>query len=161
MKKIFLVGVALVLTACAQPKKEEPKSSKDRPTGTTEGQSSENKFDYTNLQFVWRWQRDPFNDTEGVMFVRFYIPSVIDGFLEPANVPGSFQLQLWMPDMGHGSVDTIVEHQKDPAGNEVVGAYKIRNIYFIMPGKWELRFQLVAEGAVRDTHTITLVREFR
>jgi hypothetical protein len=56
----------------------------------------------------------------------------------------------WMPDMGHGSgappkISRIAE-----------GEYLISKIYFIMKGKWELRFKLKHQGQVVDEAVVTL-----
>lgn len=51
------------------------------------------------------------------------------------------RFELWMPDMGHGSAPTAFS-----SGDGRL--WEIRDIYFIMPGSWEISIQ----GRVRDSH---------
>lgn len=48
-------------------------------------------------------------------------------------------VQLWMPSMGHGSSPVTVS-------KESTGIYKATNVFFIMPGDWDIRVKLV-DGA--------------
>ncbi len=44
-------------------------------------------------------------------------------------------IQLWMPSMGHGSSPVSVTLIEE-------GIYKAEDIFFIMPGPWDIRYQL-------------------
>ena len=47
----------------------------------------------------------------------------------------NFSFRLWMPSMNHGSVSTKIEWI---APDTVL----VKNIYFIMPGQWQLQMQI-------------------
>lgn len=57
---------------------------------------------------------------------------------------------LWMPSMGHGSAPVKIE----PLGD---GRYRIYNVYFIMPGDWEVRLFLKKAGQTVDQLFIPLM----
>lgn len=50
---------------------------------------------------------------------------------------------LWMPSMGHGSVPVKLEVTTS-------NTIKVNNIFFIMPGDWEIRIQLKEGAEVYD-----------
>lgn len=49
------------------------------------------------------------------------------------------KLELWMPDHGHGSFPIRLEEVSK-------GIYKASDIFFTMPGLWDLRFQLLDDN---------------
>ena len=54
----------------------------------------------------------------------------------PTSPKAKFNLKLWMPNMGHGSFPTTVHE----AG---IGVFEISEIFFTMPGRWDIHFQLM------------------
>lgn len=52
-------------------------------------------------------------------------------FLE---TPPSFEVELYMPSMGHGSVPTKIEPLDDLT-------FRVFNVFFIMAGSWEIRIR--------------------
>ena len=50
--------------------------------------------------------------------------------------------KLFMPSMGHGSMPTQVEEMRDEQGNVMLGSFRVKDVYFSMPGKWEIRLDL-------------------
>ena len=48
-------------------------------------------------------------------------------------------LILWMPSMGHGSSPTRVERLD-------TGTYRASEVFFVMPGEWELKFEASDAG---------------
>jgi hypothetical protein len=56
----------------------------------------------------------------------------------------ALQITPWMPAMGHGtSVTPTVDDQGE-------GIYEVSNVYFYMPGEWDLRTQLSQNSTVDD-----------
>lgn len=53
-----------------------------------------------------------------------------------------FDVILWMPSMGHGSAPTSIARINDANGNTLTGTFAVSNMYFIMPGDWEVRFAI-------------------
>lgn len=61
----------------------------------------------------------------------------------------TFFVMLWMPSMGHGSVPVKIKKIAD-------GEYEISDVQFIMPGKWEIKFQLKDGNQVFDETVVSL-----
>lgn len=60
----------------------------------------------------------------------------------------TIEVELWMPSMGHGSAPTQLERALDVEGQVILGTYNVRNVYFIMPGLWQVFVKLTdADGA--------------
>ncbi len=66
--------------------------------------------------------------------------------VDAVSVP---QLILWMPAMGHGSSPTTVTRIE-------VGTYRASNVFFIMPGQWELKFQVKEGSEIKDEAIIPI-----
>tara|TARA_B100000925_G_scaffold57475_2_gene38090 strand:+ start:583 stop:1014 length:432 start_codon:yes stop_codon:yes gene_type:complete len=65
-----------------------------------------------------------------------------EGILSSSDL--DLNLKLWMPNMGHGSFPTSIHKITD-------GVYEVREIFFTMPGRWDLHFQLVdTSGKVKE-----------
>lgn len=75
-------------------------------------------------------------------------------FIEPA---GSFDVSLWMPSMGHGSAPTQIRRATDENGQIVTGVYEISNLYFLMPGDWQVLITLKMDDGREDTQMIELL----
>lgn len=75
-----------------------------------------------------------------------------DGSTHELVEPGlPFEVLLWMPSMGHGSAPTQTQRVVDNQGQAVIGTYQIRNMYFIMPGDWDIRVKLKYEDGSEET----------
>ena len=66
--------------------------------------------------------------------------------------PGSFEVVLWMPSMGHGSAPTQIERVLDAQGQPLIGVYRVTNIYFVMGGEWQVQVILNKQG-VKETQS--------
>ncbi len=75
---------------------------------------------------------------------------------QPIEPKGSFKVELWMPDMGHGSAPTQVQRVLDQQGNPMVGVYDVYNVYFMMSGRWQVNVTLTYADGSRETKTIEL-----
>ena len=62
----------------------------------------------------------------------------------------SVAIILWMPSMGHGSAPVKIERISDHQ-------YHVRNVYFIMPGDWEVRMVLKKDKQPVDQLYIPLM----
>ena len=78
------------------------------------------------------WIQKPTESTYGEMNLSFVDRNDDTRFMDPTNEP---TIILWMPSMGHGSSPVKMERTD-------VGRYKASEIFFIMPGPWEIRYQL-------------------
>lgn len=70
-------------------------------------------------------------------------PIEVDLFATP-------QVVLWMPSMGHGSTPTQTAWADQ-------GTYRTTNVFFTMPGDWEIRFQVKNGSEVVDETRVRLV----
>jgi hypothetical protein len=78
------------------------------------------------------WIQKPSESTYGEMNLSFVDRYDDTRFIDPTNEP---YILLWMPSMGHGSSPVKMERTD-------VGRFKASEIFFIMPGPWEIRYQL-------------------
>jgi hypothetical protein len=66
------------------------------------------------------------------------------------------QVTLWMPSMNHGSAPTQVEQVLNSDGELQPGVFNVRNLYFIMPGDWEVRVTLTDSQGHVETQKFSL-----
>ena len=69
-------------------------------------------------------------------------PVMTDPALAPAVV-------LWMPEMGHGSSPTSISHLD-------TGTYRASDVFFVMPGHWQIKFQLKNGNTVEDELVVSI-----
>lgn len=72
----------------------------------------------------------------------------------PTEPPGTFEVVLWMPLMGHGSAKTQIQRVMDDQGQPLAGVFAISNIYFIMGGDWDVNVALTFADGKKETHVI-------
>lgn len=68
----------------------------------------------------------------------------------------TLQVILWMPSMGHGSAPTQIDKLLDDKGQIVLGSYQVKNVFFVMPGDWEIRFVLTEASGAKETRVLNL-----
>lgn len=73
------------------------------------------------------------------------------------SISDTIEVELWMPDMGHGSAPTQVTRTIDANGNAVTGSYLVRNLYFIMGGAWEVRIALTDSSGNKEIKNFTVM----
>ena len=59
---------------------------------------------------------------------------------DPKN---KFTMKLWMPDMGHGSFPITIKKVG-------TGIYEVSDMFFTMPGYWDIHFELQKGDQVID-----------
>lgn len=75
---------------------------------------------------------------------------------KPTAFTEDVEVVLWMPSMGHGSSPTQVERVVDAAGAVVSSTLRVRNVYFIMGGDWEVRVTLKSADGTTETQKFAL-----
>lgn len=142
-RALAMLFLALPITACAQPKYYTL-----NPTGDGQSKPAADiladcslKFAKSGLCFSWKWNKKPVNDEPASLILKTYRPNVHDGTVIPVDTQPA--VVLWMPAMGHGSAPTKINRLD-------VGTYQVDNVIFLMPGKWQLKFQLKEGAAVQD-----------
>ncbi len=97
------------------------------------------------------------NDQDPASFtLRFWKASVgtsAGPYVDPGYLVGA---KLWMPSMGHGSSPVTVKTAKDSSGNTIPGIFNGSNVFFIMPGDWDLRIQLKHGSSVHEEATLAV-----
>ncbi len=96
------------------------------------------EFSGANLHAHLSWLKAPVDDSEAVMQLEWH-DATTHAIVEP-NLP--FSVELYMPSMGHGSAPTKIGRAVDDRGNIILGTYRVNNMYFIMPGEWEVRVKV-------------------
>jgi hypothetical protein len=89
------------------------------------------------------WETVPSENTTGA-FIFKTLRASEDGTYIAEDIEGTVSVVLWMPSMGHGSSPVNVERTD-------VGTYRATNVFFVMPGSWEIRVQLSAGNKILDT----------
>ena len=87
-----------------------------------------------------QWVQFPSESTFGEMKLTFTDPQDTSRKLDPK---ASFAIVLWMPSMGHGSSPVTIERVD-------VGEFKASDVFFIMPGPWDIRYQLKSGADVLE-----------
>ncbi len=68
----------------------------------------------------------------------------------PVEIDSNFSVELFMPQMGHGSGPTALERVLDSHDDIIPGLYRVKNMWFIMNGMWEVRM-MMGEGSKTET----------
>ena len=146
MKNLFLTSL-LLLSACARPDYINP--SVINGAQNSAHQSCTLNLAQIGLRASLTWTQGPVSPTESEFILKFWNAetSTENGpYEDPTSV---LSVVLWMPSMGHGSSPVTIE-KLEP------GVYRIRRVYFIMPGEWEIRTFLKNGATVIDQATVSL-----
>ncbi len=147
----FCLLFLLLLVGCAEPK--YVRETQSPPAENSEQESKADcgtVFTKSNLCLVWYWEKMPTEKNMGSLIFKSYRLNALDQ--TPIETDLSFlpQVVLWMPSMGHGSTPTQTSRID-------VGTYRSTNVFFIMPGEWDIRFQVKNATEVVDETQISLV----
>lgn len=150
----FYIGFALAfLVACAEPKyiKEAPSDVISEWTTDDSGAGKDCQifFERSKHCLDWAWVTVPTEKDMGSLIFKVHRPNQLDGSPVVVDVGTDVRVILWMPSMAHGSVPTQVE-QKD------LGSFIVHNVFFIMPGDWEIRFHIYKDNKVVDEAVVRL-----
>ena len=95
-------------------------------------------FSEERLCLKIRWITFPSESTLGVFIMTFFAEDAPERPISPRLTP---DVKLWMPSMGHGSSPVVIKSMSD-------GIYEVSDIFFIMLGDWEIRYQLKSNDDV-------------
>ncbi len=120
---------------------DSPSSSEDCPLD----------FDSEGLCGELAWISPPTDQVGGVLSLKFW--SQAEGSRSgPYIAPrGQVSVFLWMPEHGHGSSPVQVTGDG--------GEYEVSEVYFIMPGNWDIHVQIKSGGSVLDESTLRYVAQ--
>lgn len=147
---VLIAAFAISITACARPIYEE------KIVSNNNGQSNADSAAACSIKFTtsgncisWKWEQMPTSSVPGSLSFKIYRQNAFDNsavLLDPDYMP---TVVLWMPGMGHGSSPTQVQ-QLD------VGTYMANSVFFVMPGKWEIKFQIKNGSALVDEAVVDI-----
>lgn len=106
------------------------------------------RFEKFNVTAETAWNVLPSTAKETIMTIEF-----LDERGETIEPNASLNVELFMPQMGHGSGPTALERVMDNAGEPIPGTYRVKNMWFIMKGFWEVRVKL-KKGSLAETQTL-------
>ena len=147
---ITLVCLFGILTSCAEPKYIEKNNSSNQNVSGQELQADCSlQFQNSKLCFTWKWESEPSATVMGSIILKTYRLNYLDQTAVETDMISIPELVLWMPSMGHGSSPTASERLD-------MGTYRIKNVFFIMPGDWEFRFQINKDNEKIDEAIISI-----
>lgn len=140
---IALALMAVFLNSCISPLLEHVEADESVPPAPVE-KARDCELDFAKAGFCasWSWDHRPGDDETGSAVLRFWKKGEGSPFGPYADPEGTVAVKLWMPAMGHGSSPVTVTPQVDAAGSRIPGVFTASQIYFSMPGAWEIRVQL-------------------
>ena len=144
LAKVFAGILALSFFACAEPRYESVvlAPAADVQTDETETPCLA-RFRVSGHCLQWSWETLPSASEPGVLRFKVLRANRLDGSALPLDLEGTASVVLWMPSMGHGSTPTQTK-QVD------IGSFRATQVYFVMPGEWEIRFQFRQAEKVLD-----------
>ncbi|MNT79411.1 hypothetical protein D3C72_2187420 [compost metagenome] len=98
---------------------------------------------------MWKWDKVPTDSEVGSFIFKIYQHNPTDNSAVFVDVTDQVDVVLWMPDMNHGSSPVEVARVD-------VGTYRADEVFFIMPGKWEIKFQIKTSGIISDEAITTI-----
>lgn len=135
--------MAILVTSCG----DSHRVNDPNPYSRNEEATAECKmyFKTENLCLKATWDNLPTESTFGSMTLTFTDKADPTRIISPQHGPS---ILLWMPSMGHGSSPVTITLIED-------GIYKADDIFFIMQGPWEIRYQIkdgdkVVEEIIQD-----------
>jgi len=147
---IHFILVAAFLFGCAQPQYIQKQSS---DSGSVSGQELQAdcsiQFQNSKICLMWRWESQPTNTVMGSLILKTYRLNQLDQTAVETDMTSIPDLILWMPSMGHGSSPTSSERID-------VGTYRMNNVFFIMPGDWDLKFQIHSNSEKIDEAIVSV-----
>jgi hypothetical protein len=145
--KNILISIffTVIFSACAQPKYATELGLDSNETKNAQEQKIDCSvtFSKSGLCLYWYWEKKPTSTEMGSLIFKTYKLNTLDQTPVEIDPEQSPNLILWMPSMGHGSSPTNVARID-------VGTYRASNVFFIMPGEWELKFQIQSVSEMTD-----------
>ncbi|WP_413293575.1 FixH family protein [Bdellovibrio sp. HCB185ZH] len=145
--KNLLLGF-LFLTACARPDYIDPAAINKVQSPASDKCAL--RMTQSQLCSSIQWTVGPQSPAESEFILKFWNESTANEngpYIDPA---GTLSVILWMPSMGHGSSPVKID-KIEP------GVYRVRRVFFIMPGDWEIRIFLKDGATTVDQTTESLV----
>jgi len=140
----FLVVFILGISSCGQP----PASTAPANAvvnATTKPQLSTDcplSFPLSNYCASLTWLNTPTFEGENSFTIHFWDAKSGSSHGPYSDPPHSVFTKLWMPSMGHGSSKITLARSADSSGVAIPGVFLGTDVYFTMPGAWDVHIQL-------------------
>lgn len=142
-KYLSLALLSSALLACAEPKYINSDSKLDGNQNQKSSTACNLRFQNADLCLSWTWETYPTETKAGAFIFRTFKLNSLDQFPVLTDALQTPQVLLWMPSMGHGSTPVTVSRLE-------TGTYRASQVFFIMAGEWEIKFQLKDSDTVLD-----------
>jgi hypothetical protein len=150
-KSCLIFILIIFVSGCARPKYIEVTNSDTTDETTVESKNEcKTSFLRSSLCLLWYWENRPNSQSMGSLIFKIYRLNLLDQTpieVDPLYTP---ELILWMPSMGHGSTPTQIQRID-------TGTFRAQRVFFIMPGEWELKFQIKNESEIMDEAKINIL----
>lgn len=149
-KEIFS-AILLGLMACARPQYAQDLNQVGDQEILREAQvNCDLHFEKSQLCLTWYWEQKPTSREKGSLIFKTFRLNALDKTAVEVDLEKVPVLMLWMPSMGHGSSPTQTLRLD-------VGTYRSSQVFFVMPGEWDLRFQIKDGNQVIDEAVARLI----
>lgn len=151
MRFLFSIVSLFILFGCAQEKKPPTNNSLRSSNDTArEGVADcTNHFNQSGLCLSYSWVKTPTDTDFGSFTFKTYRQNILDQTPILVDQQSSPEVILWMPSMGHGSSPVTVEKID-------TGTYRATNVFFIMPGEWQIKWQVKEGSSIQDELVIPI-----
>lgn len=140
MKKLIPLILLFSLSACAQPHYISANDLRE-PQGSQSEDTCSLKFTKAGICAEMQWLKAPSSSDYSEFTLKFNSPQI---------TAANLSVVLWMPSMGHGSAPVKIEDLGQ-------GQFRVYNVYFVMPGEWEVRVNLKNQSATVDQVFVPLM----
>ncbi len=148
-KSCFILLWLLAILGCAEPKYEKIAPSDGNSVQSQKVSSCNAKLNLVGYCILWEWEIKPTSSKAGSLAFKIVRSNLLDDSPVPVDVDFKPEVVLWMGSMGHGSTPTTVQRID-------VGSFRTSNVFFIMPGEWQIKFQLKEGETIKDEAVVNI-----
>ncbi len=146
-KQALLFAVVLIfLSGCARPEYAAKSETSRAPQTAEKAQAS---LPNSKYQISLAWMTAQTEEEAGSFLLKFWRANLADQTPVPVDFPQTVNVRLWMPSMNHGSSPVTVTKVD-------TGTYLVDDVFFSMPGDWDIQIQLKDETGITDAANISV-----
>jgi hypothetical protein len=97
----------------------------------------------------YEWEKRPTEEETGSFLLRLNPAPGAETGGAPVDFVVPPEVVLWMPSMGHGSSPVTVSRV-------AVGVYRVSQVFFVMPGDWQIKIKLKSGNVILDEATFVV-----
>lgn len=146
--KLGLLLPLMLAIACARPVYQEA-PAQTNPANFHKLDTPVASFAKLGLKVSIAWTKQQSEDESGAFLLKFWRENAADKSPIVQDIQAAVNVRLWMPSMGHGSSPVTVQRLD-------VGTYLVEDVFFSMPGDWEIEVDLTNESGTVDTIKIPI-----